>query len=78
MTKNHCHAKLPGLTNNIDHTMLKTSATRADSYHACEQSIKYQFISLCINPCCVSLAHKEQRENWSFGAGSKAAQNRSE
>jgi len=58
MTNNHCHITLPELTNNIDHTLLKASATMADIHNACEQSIKYQFISLCINPCYVSLAHK--------------------
>ncbi|MDD2219035.1 MAG: deoxyribose-phosphate aldolase [Desulfoplanes sp.] len=46
------------LTNSIDHTLLKPEATSVDILHVCEQAITYQFISLCINPCYVSLAQE--------------------
>ncbi|WP_462324702.1 deoxyribose-phosphate aldolase [Desulfoplanes sp.] len=48
---------LAELTNSIDHTLLKPDATREDILAACEQAKQYQFVSLCINPCYVPLAH---------------------
>ncbi|MBR4234893.1 MAG: deoxyribose-phosphate aldolase [Clostridia bacterium] len=40
----------------IDHTNLKPSATRADIEKLCAEARKYDFASVCINPCNVPLA----------------------
>jgi deoxyribose-phosphate aldolase len=40
----------------IDHTLLKPTATRAEIIQLCEEAIEYQFASVCIPPCYVSLA----------------------
>lgn len=40
----------------IDHTNLKQDATEADIRRLCQESIDYNFYSVCINPCYVHLA----------------------
>lgn len=40
----------------IDHTILKATATSSDVKKICEEAIRYDFKSVCINPCNVSLA----------------------
>jgi len=40
----------------IDHTMLKPDAVPAEIEHLCEEAIRYQFASVCINPGYVPLA----------------------
>lgn len=40
----------------IDHTMLNASATEADILKLCEEAIKYNFFSVCVNSNYVSLA----------------------
>ena len=39
----------------IDHTLLKAFATSDDVKKICEEAIKYDFASVCVNPCHVSL-----------------------
>ncbi len=39
----------------IDHTLLKPVATKADILKLCQEAKQYQFASVCVNPCWVSL-----------------------
>lgn len=41
----------------IDHTNLKQDASINDIKKLCEEAIKYDFMSVCINPCFVKIAH---------------------
>ncbi|MTD40032.1 deoxyribose-phosphate aldolase [Erwinia sp. CPCC 100877] len=43
----------------IDHTILKADATEADVLRIIEEAKKYNFFSVCINPCWVPLAKEE-------------------
>ena len=40
----------------IDHTVLKAFATKEDVIKLCDEAKKYDFASVCVNPCNVSLA----------------------
>jgi deoxyribose-phosphate aldolase len=40
----------------IDHTMLKPEATPAEIERLCEEALRYQFASVCVNPAYVPLA----------------------
>ncbi|MFP4845828.1 deoxyribose-phosphate aldolase [Winogradskyella sp. PE311] len=40
----------------IDHTMLSPSATEADILQLCEEALKYQFYSVCVNSSYVPIA----------------------
>ncbi len=40
----------------IDHTLLKQNATPAQIEKLCAEAIKYDFMSVCVNPCYVPLA----------------------
>jgi deoxyribose-phosphate aldolase len=42
----------------IDHTILKATATSADVAKICQEAIKYNFKSVCVNPSNVALASK--------------------
>lgn len=42
----------------IDHTILNATATYDDILKLCNEANKYHFMSVCVNPCNVSLAHK--------------------
>ena len=42
----------------IDHTILKAVATYDDILALCNEAVKYDFASVCVNPSNVSLAHK--------------------
>lgn len=42
----------------IDHTMLKPEATPEEIENLCEEAKKYNFASVCINPCYVPLCAK--------------------
>ena len=46
------------LSKYIDHTLLKPSATQKDIEKLCSEAKKYDFASVCINPCWVKLAKK--------------------
>jgi len=43
----------------IDNTLLKADATKEEIIALCEESKKYDFKSVCINPCYIPLAKKE-------------------
>jgi deoxyribose-phosphate aldolase len=40
----------------IDHTLLSASATEADILQLCEEALEYNFYSVCVNSCYVSIA----------------------
>ncbi len=42
----------------IDHTLLKPEATRAQIENLCAEARQYDFASVCVNSCWVSLCHK--------------------
>ena len=42
----------------IDHTILKATATYDDILKLCNEAVKYDFKSVCVNPSNVALAHK--------------------
>lgn len=42
----------------IDHTLLKPEATKEQIVQLCNEAKKYNFASVCINPCYVSLCAK--------------------
>ncbi len=48
----------------IDHTLLKPTATETDIIKLCKEAIDYNFFSVCVNSCYVSLA-KQQLQNTS-------------
>ncbi|MFA5503741.1 MAG: deoxyribose-phosphate aldolase, partial [Bacilli bacterium] len=43
----------------IDHTILKADATPEQIVKLCEEAKQYDFMSVCVNPAYVPLAHKE-------------------
>lgn len=43
----------------IDHTLLKANATRAQIEKLCDEALEYNFASVCVNTCWVSLAHEK-------------------
>lgn len=47
----------------IDHTLLKSSATRADILLLCQEAKKYGFCSVCVNPFWVSYAKENLHES---------------
>ncbi|MFZ3214977.1 MAG: deoxyribose-phosphate aldolase [Candidatus Acidiferrales bacterium] len=40
----------------IDHTLLKPDATRDEIRKLCEEALRYQFATVCVNPCNVAQA----------------------
>jgi len=47
------HRDLAGM---IDHTLLKADATEAQVRKLCDEALKYEFASVCVNPTNVALA----------------------
>jgi len=45
----------------IDHTILRPDATRGEVLQVCEEALKYQFVSVCVNPFWVPLVAGELR-----------------
>ncbi len=43
----------------IDHTLLKPEATPADIKRLCQEGLKYEFASICVNPFYVKLVAEE-------------------
>ena len=43
----------------FDHTLLKPDATSAQIVKLCAEARKYEFASVCVNPCYIPLAKKE-------------------
>ena len=46
----------------IDHTNLKPDATKADIERLCAEAKEYNFASVCVNPCYVSLVEQVLRD----------------
>ena len=46
------------INKHIDHTNLKAFATKKDIEKLCDEAIKYDFASVCVNPYYVSLANE--------------------
>jgi deoxyribose-phosphate aldolase len=46
----------------IDHTLLKPDTTKQEITNLCSEAKKYNFASVCINPCYVSLCAKLLRD----------------
>ena len=44
------------MNSNIDHTNLKAFSTKYNIIELCNEAIEYNFASVCVNPCYVSLA----------------------
>ena len=42
----------------IDHTLLKADASAIEIKKLCQEALKYEFFSVCVNPCNVKLANK--------------------
>ena len=42
----------------IDHTLLKADASEKEIKQLCKEAIKYEFFSVCINPCFIKLAKR--------------------
>ncbi|HEV2288764.1 MAG TPA: deoxyribose-phosphate aldolase [Candidatus Acidoferrales bacterium] len=51
-------SKTRGIAKLIDHTLLKPEATDAQIRTLCEEAVKFEFASVCINPWYVALAAK--------------------
>jgi deoxyribose-phosphate aldolase len=49
----------PGIAAAIDHTLLKSDATRADIVKLCREARQYGFASVCVNPYWVPLVASE-------------------
>lgn len=45
------------ITNMIDHTILKANATEEEVKTLCEEAKKYQFATVCVNPCYIPQAY---------------------
>lgn len=50
---------MTNIAQHIDHTLLKSAATRQDVARLCEEAKQYGFYSVCINPCWVSFAKQQ-------------------
>lgn len=49
------HLQDKSLAHKIDHTLLKPEATEAEIHALCDEAMKYNFASVCVNPSYVSL-----------------------
>jgi deoxyribose-phosphate aldolase len=50
--------EVPNLAKMIDYTIVRADATTNDITRICNESVKFGFWSVCVNPCYVSLASK--------------------
>lgn len=46
----------------IDHTLLKPTATSKDIIHLCEEAKQYNFFAVCVNGCYVALAKNHLKD----------------
>ena len=46
------------ISNMIDHTVLKATASKSDIEKICEEAIEYGFFSVCVNPTHIEYAKK--------------------
>lgn len=44
--------------NYIDHTLLRPDASASDIKNLCKEALKYEFFSVCVNPCYIKLCQK--------------------
>ena len=44
--------------NYIDHTLLKANASTQEIKKLCQDALKYEFFSVCVNPCNIKLCQK--------------------
>ncbi|WP_397362531.1 deoxyribose-phosphate aldolase [Olleya sp. R77988] len=51
------------LSQYIDHTLLKPTATKTDILKLCKEATEHQFFSVCVNSCYVSLAKAELKDS---------------
>lgn len=51
--------KIENINTYIDHTVLKANATFIDVEKICDEAKKYNFASVCINPCFVEFAKQK-------------------
>lgn len=49
------------LARRIDHTLLKPEATSADIQKLCDEALRYEFASVCVNPCHAAQAAEALR-----------------
>ena len=42
----------------IDHTLLRADATIKDIKELCKEALKYEFFSVCVNPCYIKICKK--------------------
>ncbi|WP_445957257.1 deoxyribose-phosphate aldolase [Yeosuana sp.] len=47
----------------IDHTLLKTTATKKEIIQLCDEAKTFKFFSICVNSCYVSLAKEHLRNS---------------
>lgn len=52
---------MENLSQYIDHTLLKATATENDIIQLCKEAIQHQFYAVCVNSCYVALAKNELR-----------------
>ncbi|MFC1659269.1 deoxyribose-phosphate aldolase [Pseudomonadota bacterium] len=55
--------KINNISPYIDHTNLRSDTTSKDIKKLCKEAIKYNFASVCINPCFVSLCKKSLKNS---------------
>ncbi len=51
------------LSQYIDHTNLKPTATEKDIIKLCEEAKKYSFKAVCVHPCYIDLAFRELKDS---------------
>ena len=49
------------LASYIDHTILKPEARKAEVERLCEEAVRFQFASVCVNPCWIPLVADKLR-----------------
>lgn len=47
----------------IDHTLLKPDATTKDIKKLCKEAIKYDFFSVCVNPCFIKTCRNQLKDS---------------
>jgi deoxyribose-phosphate aldolase len=50
---------MKNLSQYIDHTLLKATATEQDIILLCKEAVEYKFYAVCVNSCYANLANKE-------------------
>ena len=63
MTLNDILSSKRAVASLIDHTLLKPEATKLEIMRLCGEAQEYGFVSVCINPCWVTLAAERLRDS---------------